>query len=288
MEILSTKNNVVESVTAIVKTHERPEKLATILASIKLYYPLMRVVVVDDSASRNCQNWDQSVTYLHDDYDIGLAEGRNRAVKLVETPYTLVLDDDFVFTRNTKIEYLQKILETSSYQLVSGDVFDNRKLYPRLWRGFFEVHNDHLILRHRFVTKKIEGQYRYDYVVNFFLAETDLLKLYSWDSELKLYEHVEFFWRLHNDGVMVAHSHLVSIRHFPTKIKNLNERKSVYYQNRHERADYFKKLCDKKIGVESTIEDNRQKYRAFGIVKYYMRLRYTTGFVCRKLVGLLR
>ena len=154
---------------------------------------MRRVVVVDDSASRHCQNWDQLVTYLHDDYDIGLAESRNRTVKLVETPYTLVLDGDFVFTRNTKIEYLLKILETSSYQLVSGDVFDNRKLYPRSWRGFFEVHNDHLILRHRFVTRKFEGQYRYDYVVIFFLAETDLLRFYSWDSDLKLYEHVEIF-----------------------------------------------------------------------------------------------
>ena len=36
MEIHSTKNNVVEFVTAIVKTHERPEKLITMLASIIL------------------------------------------------------------------------------------------------------------------------------------------------------------------------------------------------------------------------------------------------------------
>lgn len=86
------------TITAVIKTFERPERVVALHSSIRQYYPNLAIIIVDDSSAPIAYDWDEYTTYIFTEYDIGLSEGRNRAVDQVKTLYTLILDDDFVFT----------------------------------------------------------------------------------------------------------------------------------------------------------------------------------------------
>lgn len=86
--------------TFIIHTFKRPDCLSRLLESIKEYYPNTPVIVYDDS-----------------EFDRGLSWGRNHLVSQVKTKYFLLLDDDFVFTNETKIERLVEKAE-QGYDIV--------------------------------------------------------------------------------------------------------------------------------------------------------------------------
>lgn len=50
----------------------------------------------------------------------GWFAGRNLAVSQVTTKYLLWVDDDFIFTADTKLEKLVEVLEKTTLDLVSG------------------------------------------------------------------------------------------------------------------------------------------------------------------------
>lgn len=50
----------------------------------------------------------------------GWFAGRNLAVSQVTTKYVLWVDDDFIFTANTKLEKLVDVLERTTLDLVRG------------------------------------------------------------------------------------------------------------------------------------------------------------------------
>lgn len=52
----------------------------------------------------------------------GWFAGRNLAVSQVATKYVLWVDDDFIFTENTKLEKMVDILEKTTLDLVSAAV----------------------------------------------------------------------------------------------------------------------------------------------------------------------
>lgn len=250
-----------DKVTAIIKTLERPEKLMALHKSLRSFYPKMPVVIVDDSREPMSCLWDEHTRYIHAAYDIGLSEGRNVAVRAVQTPYTLLLDDDFLFTPKTKIEIFLAALETTPFSIIAGDVYDDGRTL-RSYKGLFAPFGDRLRLRyHHKITRK-EGFPLYDFVNNFFLARTALLRQFPWDPELKIREHEEFFWRLKKAGILTTHTSAVAIDHYPD---DPFERKgSSYYQKRYERLDSCHALACKKIGVSDYFFDASRPANLFG------------------------
>ncbi|WP_290917586.1 glycosyltransferase, partial [Halodesulfovibrio sp.] len=90
---------MLRDVTIVVKAFERPESLLRLYQSIRTYYPLIDIIIVDDSEEKvNLCEFENNVTYLATDFNIGLSAGRNYAVSNVKTKYFLLLDDDFFFT----------------------------------------------------------------------------------------------------------------------------------------------------------------------------------------------
>src|SRR5512143_3189093 len=85
-----------EQLTVLIKTFERPKVLRRLLISIRRQYPDLKIVVVDDSR----QPIDiEGVRTIPMPFDSGVSAGRNEGLKHIDTRYTLVLDDDFVFYR---------------------------------------------------------------------------------------------------------------------------------------------------------------------------------------------
>ena len=130
--MVEAKRTAIGDITIIIKTFERPRSLHRLLKSIFFYYPDVKVVVADDSADPEKTNrevmgrWPgKDIEYLALPYDVGLSEGRNRALARVKTPYFVLCDDDFVFDRRTNLELMKRQLEEHKVDLVAGMYFES-------------------------------------------------------------------------------------------------------------------------------------------------------------------
>ena len=116
-------------VTALVKTFERPHILRRLVASMKRLYPALPIVVVDDSREPS------SLAEVHTipmPYDSGISAGRNEGLKHVRTPYVLVLDDDFVFYRHTRLGPALDVMgRQPEIDIMGGRVIDLPLMRPR-------------------------------------------------------------------------------------------------------------------------------------------------------------
>jgi glycosyltransferase involved in cell wall biosynthesis len=151
--------------TILITTFKRPEALKRLLKSIKEYYPKVKIIVNDDS-----------------EYDKGVSWSRNYLVSQVKTPFYLLLDDDFVFSKDTKIELLLEKLKTG-YDIVAGAV--------RNTRGEIIHYEARLRLENGVLKKETVKEEPFDIVLNFFVAKKEVS---GWDEEIKIGEHSAFFW----------------------------------------------------------------------------------------------
>lgn len=205
-------------VTAIIKTFERPRALQRLLRSIRRWYPGLRILVGDDSftPSRN-----PGVPTLRLPPDVGASAGRNALLQRVDTPLVLQLDDDFEFTRQTRIERLADPVATGRFDLVGGDCLRCR----RKWFGWLRTKRQPFYGR---ITRRqaelqllpggraaADGYLVCDIVPQFFVARTDVLRSAGgWDPDLKTEEHEELFVRLQERGARVAYAPDVLTRHW--------------------------------------------------------------------------
>lgn len=243
-----------KQVTAIIKTFERTESVRRLVQSIRLYYPDLRVIVGDDSAHPQEVPGAELLALPH---DIGLSAGRNRLVDAVDTEYTLLLDDDFVFEPSTRIEALLPPLE-AGLDLASGRV-NGEDYHGMLMQRESTLH---YLFRQR---RKVQAGYPlYDMTWNFFLARTERLRELRWDEELKVCEHTDFFLR----GMQMAQP--LRVTHVPeVNIGHLQDRNANYTRYR-KRSAYYAILFFRKHGLlrsvnysgkETTLLDYLEQYR---------------------------
>lgn len=186
-----SNSELLNELTIVVKTFERYKTLARLLRSIRKYYPSVKIVVVDDSLHPKEVKGVEKITMP---YNSGISAGRNAALGCVATKYTLFLDDDFVFSRKTKIEDSLYLIDSDSrIDILGGKVID---------LPFFTIHDYSKIGLYPTnsqpvapIGSKISGLPVYDKVPNFFICRTDRVKKVGWDNQLKKIEHADFFTR---------------------------------------------------------------------------------------------
>jgi len=180
-----------EKLTAIIKTFERPKTLKRLLVSLRRCYPDMHVIVADDS--HDPQRLDGVETIILP-YDSGVSAGRQKALDAVKTPYVLLLDDDFIFYADTKLEESLQIMENEpSIDIMGGEVvnlpsfkaseYTVARLYPTKARSLLAPGT------------LVAGLPVHDKVPNFYIARTERLRLVGWDEHIKRLDHADFFTR---------------------------------------------------------------------------------------------
>jgi len=201
-------NYILDDITFICHAFKRPESLLALKQSIEQFYPKNTLIVYDDS-----------------DYDKGLSWGRNHLVAQVETPLYLLLDDDFVFTAQTRVEKLLEKLNRG-YDIVGGAIWqDNLRHYEG-----------------RYIIKRTELEYStaweepYDFVFNFFLAHKHVV---GWDESLKLAEHTAFF---------LAHQNTWKIGYCPECVIEHHQVRDEEYATYRVRAKAFFQDFIKRFG----------------------------------------
>ncbi|MDQ0339008.1 glycosyltransferase involved in cell wall biosynthesis [Caldalkalibacillus uzonensis] len=224
-------------VTAIIKTFERPHCLNRLVDSIKKYYPDLPIIVADDSLKPVPRS---DVEYHILPFDSGLPKGRNFLIQQVKTPYVLVLDDDYCFIEETKIEKLLDVLENSDIDIVGGRLLE--KNHVRSFHGKL-IRRGTKLRKVRKSNGKQYGCRLYDYINNFFLARTETLRKYKWDEQFKTGgQHIDFFLS-YKGKIKVALHPEVFIYHF-------RDRTDDRYKKYRKRAkEIYKPLFLKKHGL---------------------------------------
>ncbi|XP_060110550.1 beta-1,4 N-acetylgalactosaminyltransferase 2-like isoform X1 [Heteronotia binoei] len=185
-------NNIRDLVTITIKTFMRYHKLRILIKSIRQFYPDIKLIVADDSEHPE-KIEEASVEHYIMPYGKGWFAGRNLAISQVTTKYYLWVDDDYLFTKNTKIEKLVEVLENTNLDVIGGHVTGNDFKF----KIFYEEGEDGSCLHIRrgsyhplegFPKCVVTGG-----VVNFFLARTEESRRVAFDPKLQRVAHLEYF-----------------------------------------------------------------------------------------------
>ena len=229
-----------QCVTLITKTRYRLSNVANLITSLHRYYPGTRVIVADDfnpSYPANAPDaWlcvygegrDGLITYIQ--VEEGISNGRNTALHLATTEYVLVVDDDHVFTNESDLFALLRVLQHTDTTLAAGQFGEYR--FDALVRATpVNTSSVHLIWYPYIFYQSLQPVadcYVTDRVQNFFLAKReDLLDTGGWDNQRKIFEHVDFFLTLRKHCKKVVYCPGVKLHHDQTDSALHDDRKNV-------------------------------------------------------------
>lgn len=246
-------------ITFIIKTLKRRDSLEKLLFSIVEYYPHARILIGDDDSGFDVEYYKGLWERLFDaglktkptahniKPDAGLSFSRNYLVEHCYTDYILLLDDDFVFTEDTKIERFVEVLEDDpTIGVVGGKLIQGKSELK--FAGHFDLSGDTLTY------KKLDSEerktknasyYTCDFVLNFALFRRELFNDVRWDDELKIAgEHTDFYLKLRDYAWKAAYTPDVTALHEPTGDRD--------YKALRSRTEFTVKMF-KKWGIKRAI-----------------------------------
>jgi glycosyltransferase involved in cell wall biosynthesis len=179
----------VSSLTAVIKTFERPYAVKRLVKSIRRRYPDLKIIVVDDS---RVPGEIEGVHTIAMPYNIGISMGRNRALQETDTPYFLLLDDDFVFSHRQRLGELVAFMDRHSEVDILGGHYIDLLLYIE------HKFHDMPVFESAQVPKitpgtKIENHVVVNKVQIYLIVRTSPIRDFKWKDELKILEHTDFF-----------------------------------------------------------------------------------------------
>lgn len=239
----------------LIKSFMRHDVLLMTLQSLRKHFN-GRIIVLDDSPELTTiieSQINQFNVELHKtEPNIGLSAGRNRMLKMVQSDYFLLMDNDFVLSDPDAITKLTLVSQHTNATIVGGLLWDCGALKARPWCGYFDYDPDHeLVLkfydREKIPKKQINGINYYEcrFCQNFFLGRTEDFLRYnlSWDDNLKNQEHEDFFIRLPRK-LKVVETPDIYVTHYPIK-ENATFDNYTGFPNMQEDPLYVQFRCDK-------------------------------------------
>ncbi|KAF3847011.1 hypothetical protein F7725_004089 [Dissostichus mawsoni] len=206
---LNLQSYINSQVTITTKTFLRYPELKVLLRSIREFYKDIEIIIADDSMEP------EKIPGPHIQQFI-MPPAQEPGVSQVTTKYFLWVDDDFLFTKLTKIEELVKVMEANpELDVLGGKVQGDQFYFSLIYEEGDEVEGGCMYRKSRGRFHSLPGYPQCSVVngvVNFFLARTDAVQRVGFDPQLKRLAHSEFFM----DGLgslMVATCGHVSVSH---------------------------------------------------------------------------
>ncbi len=201
---------VAENVTIMFKSFERQKQARALVKSIWKYYPRVRIVIADDSATPlTVPDYPQgsNLKIIQMPFNSGLSKGLNLALAEIETPFMVRLDDDVLFTRRTDLAGELRFLEAhEDVDLVGMPWIDackaistkrDIKVYMRI-----DMREAPLPLKVPHGTKIDRQHIVLGKVSNAYLARTESIRKVGWDDNIRMIDHHDFFYRA--AGILVS------------------------------------------------------------------------------------
>ncbi|KAI8512678.1 Beta-1,4 N-acetylgalactosaminyltransferase 1 [Branchiostoma belcheri] len=193
-----SQDDIATKVTIVTKTFLRYNMLRQLIDSMRQFYPTITIIIADDSDVIEKVEGANIEHYIMP-FKKGWFAGRNLAVSQVTTAYFLWVDDDFIFTKNTRIELLLQVAENTNLDVIGGAVRDDIGI-PTTFNHKLRIEDGDALGDCLFKTK---GHYHTvegfpdcvvaDVVINFFLADTTKVQNVRFDPRLARVGHTEFF-----------------------------------------------------------------------------------------------
>ena len=174
------------------------------MASVQKFFPDIRILVADDTPKEivkeiDLEKYPNVFQYMMPEYS-GWFAGRALAISQVETDFFLWCDDDFIFTEETDLGYLLKVIETSGYDVIGGSINSHE---PNTWSSQIKLDIERTSAGNCFNRSTMEQQIPLpkfesgcivaDIVENFFLARTISAGSIRMDPQFRQKAHREWF-----------------------------------------------------------------------------------------------
>jgi hypothetical protein len=217
-----------------ITTMNRPHALERLLHSIAAHRPDASIHVADQSESFDPDHYERLAERLGKaglrerpvvhrlPFDCGVSVARNYLVESTPSEYKLGLDDDFLFTEQTDIDILVRLLDAHPQAgLVAGDVTRGGRVRYAATR--FEKHGMTLCQLADEEPFREHAGIRFkqtDCVPLFTLMRKELFAQVRWDPELKTAggPHIDFFLCIQDTPYTVLSTPDVTIDHPPTEM----------------------------------------------------------------------
>ena len=207
-----------ENVTVIFKSFERQKMAKRLYENLQKYYPGVRVVIADDSRKPLDLQGD-SLTIIQLPFNSGLSYGLNQALERVDTPYVMRMDDDELLTVRTRlgkqVEFLERYSEIDivGFCVLTAIRCQNPDEAVREFTRFsMKDAPKPLLIPH--MTRVDGNHFVMGKVPNVYVARTDKIRSIGWDSNIRMMDHQDFFWRASGNlvttialGTAVLHYH---------------------------------------------------------------------------------
>ncbi|MFA5091708.1 MAG: glycosyltransferase [Candidatus Paceibacterota bacterium] len=238
----------VRSIRYCVKTLLRPASLERLIMSIARFTPQADVIVGDDGPKFDAEFyrglWDRAQKaglrkrpVAHNlGRDVGLAAGRNALIDKAGADYVMLLDDDLVFTKGTRIGDLVTVLESDPTLGVACGKLLTPDGYEQHFEGFIERNGRTVSLVDRETDMDTADGVRFrrvDIGFNFALFRRQVFDDIRWDPVFKINcEHGDFFLRLKEETpwkvAYVPSCTAVHAQEYPEGYKQLRRRDEFF------------------------------------------------------------
>jgi len=269
--------------TLVVTAFNRPNELEACVASIRTFYPELRIIISDNGnhfkESRKKLERQYKCRYFRLPFDSGVSYAKNRALEKVETKYAIIIDDDFIFTEATKLEKMKVVLDGDpSVGVVGGCPMTSS---GKVGTGGSTLRID---LEHKFLVRrpiedpdwKETGGIKYFYAdfIRQFLIIRNIPEL-RWEERMKICGlHLYFFLKVKwDDRWKVAYVPEVTVLHDrsrPTPEYTQFRRRRAAWKVLHEITGIKYGIFDKHTIIDYELAE-RTKYNKF-FEKYSRRI----------------
>lgn len=227
---------MLDRITFGITSFERPRLLEQLVASIRRRYPQARILVADNG--RQKANLPEDVRVLNLEFDCGLSRARNAMIDNLETEFLLLLEEDFLFTDETRVEPFVEILDSDEEIGMIGGAMRGSSGRLGLYCLDIDIFREVMYVQdstRRMRVTPYGTSYRVcDIAWNFGLFRKEFLATNRWDDRLKVGEHAAYFHQVKQRGQWrVAATPSVVIYHIP------DQRTEHYRKHRHRAKDYL-------------------------------------------------
>ncbi len=237
--------------TLIVKTFLRPKRLQRLIMSCKQYLPGLRIIVADDG--KPYANQAKGIPmpavhkYLELPFDVGLSEGRNQALRHVQTPYTMLFDDDFLLDGCHPVHEALEYIRESRLELLGLRMW-RKEHGHHAWERWLDVNGsgEVLTMRKPEADEQVGQHMPCELCLNCFIARTGALQEVQWTPALKMGEHLDFFLRFKGRPMGVyQQGHVLHQR---------GGRTSPEYKAKRARAAAMRNKALRKMGIMRVVD----------------------------------
>jgi len=221
-----------KDVAILLTTFQRDDLFFKCVKSIRKYYPDIAIFSVDTGRQKE-KNGVLNIEYKYTQYriqfDAGACAAKNEGLKRIpdEYKYIIILEDDIIFTKNTKLEIWYDILKQRKHIGIIGGAFTRvRRGYraSQQYEATLDIKGDTIFLEkiERPLLSKWErlNNIRFfycDIVINCFMMRRAVWNDAKWDERFKTSpEHTDFFLSIKKKTKWkVAYTDQVNIDHEP-------------------------------------------------------------------------